>query len=299
MKQMVMLSGKGGTGKTTVAASLAHLAARDSEPVIVDADVDAPNLALVLRPQIREDSVFYGGKVAVVDGERCTRCGRCVEVCRYSAVVDRDGLYRVESISCEGCASCFYQCPAEAIEMHERLSGRWYRSDTRFGPFLHAQLNPGGENSGQLVSTVRQQALALAHDRAADWIIVDGPPGIGCPVIASVTGVDLVLLVCEPTISGLHDLRRILQVTRHFGVPAAVSVNKSDINLQVSEQVAAFCREQDIPLLAQLPYDDVVVEAMRQGMAVTEMGDNPVARQIGRLWEDVRKVIEENQTLSL
>jgi len=284
MRQLVVLSGKGGTGKTTVAAALAHLAAQEGPIVIADADVDAPNLGLLLQPEIVEQVPFFGGKKASINAELCTACGRCEEVCRYAAVAQRDGTFCIDSTACEGCASCFYQCPAQAIEMRECQSGEWFRSKTRFGPFLHARLIPGEENSGKLVSVLRQQALLEAHESEADWIIVDGAPGIGCPVIAAVTGVDLALLVSEPTVSGLHDLERALQVAEHFRVPATVCLNKSDLSPKLAEEILAFCARRHVPVLAQLLYDEVVPKAMRRGCAVTELGENAVAEEIKLLW---------------
>ncbi|MBC7234535.1 MAG: ATP-binding protein [Chloroflexi bacterium] len=284
MKQLVVLSGKGGTGKTTVVAALAHQMARDNRLVLVDADVDAPNLGLILRPRILSRVPFYGSKQAVIDVARCTACGRCAEVCRYEAVARCDSVYRVEPLACEGCATCFYQCPIEAIQMKERLSGYWFRSETRFGPFMHAHLLPGEENSGKLVSLVRQQALLAAEQARADWILIDGSPGIGCPVIAAVVGVDLALMVAEPTLSGVHDLQRALQVVEHFGVRAAVCINKSDINPQLAAEIHRFCAWQGIPVLAEIPYDEIVLEAMRRELAVTELPHNPVSAPIQALW---------------
>jgi MinD superfamily P-loop ATPase len=288
MRQLVVLSGKGGTGKTTVAAALAHLAAQEGPIVIVDADVDAPNLELLLQPEIIEDVPFFGGKKAHISAERCTACGRCEEVCRYAAVAQRDGTFYVDLTACEGCASCFYQCPAQAIEMRERQSGDWFRSKTRFGPFLHARLIPGEENSGKLVSVLRQQALLEAHESETDWIIIDGAPGIGCPVIAAVTGADLALLVSEPTVSGVHDLKRAIEICEHFRVPASVCINKVDINPSKAQEIAAYCAQHGIPVSTRIPYDEVVVKAMRRGCAVTEWGESVVAEEIKLLWLALR-----------
>ena len=288
MRQLVVLSGKGGTGKTTVTAALAHLMAKEQRLVLVDADVDAPNLGLVLRPRTGQERPFCGGKRASIASSRCTGCGRCADVCRFDAIAADDGVYAIDRTGCEGCATCFYQCPEAAIEMADVVSGVWFQSETRFGPLVHALLHPGAENSGKLVSTIRQQAILVATQQRADWILVDGSPGIGCPVIAAVTGADLALLVAEPTVSGVHDLERALGVTAHFRVPAAVCVNKSDINRRLAEEIARYCDERAIPMLAQIPYDEVVLEAMRGAMAVTEMPDNAVSREIGALWSALK-----------
>ena len=290
VKQITVLSGKGGTGKTLVTAALAVLMTREGRPVVVDADVDAANLELILGGEIRRQAAFTGGRRAVIDAARCTACGRCAEVCRYEAVAAVDGVYAVDAVACEGCATCFYQCPADAIRMDDRLSGHWYRSDTRVGPLLHARLSPGEENSGKLVSEIRQQAVMLAVEENADWVLVDGSPGIGCPVIAAVTGADQALLVVEPTLSGRHDLERVLAVVGHFRVPAAVCINKADIAPEIARVIEVYCEEQGIPVWAQLPYDLVALQAMRSGHAVTELPDNALARGIQVLWEKLRAV---------
>jgi MinD superfamily P-loop ATPase len=290
MRQIVVLSGKGGTGKTTVAAALAHQFAQDGSAVIVDADVDAPNLGLLLQPQVREQVAFSGARKAAIDGQRCTGCGRCEEVCRFGALCHRDGSFWVDAVACEGCASCHYQCPVKAIDMREVHSGEWYRSETRFGAFLHGHLRPGEENSGKLVSVVRSQALVVAREHGADWVLIDGPPGIGCPVIAAVTGADLAVLVTEPTVSGLHDLDRVVGLCEHFGIRCVACLNKCDISPGLGEQVRRFCARREIPLVAEVPYDELVVAAMRMGRAVTELDGHPVATELRRLWREVRAV---------
>ncbi len=289
MKQLVILSGKGGTGKTTVAAALAHLASKETPVVLADADVDAANLELVLSPQVQETHDFVGGQVAVIASDLCTACGVCAEVCRFEAIIPGDETYRVDDIACEGCASCFYQCPVEAIRMEEQVAGRWFRSDTRFGPLFHAHLFAAQENSGKLVTLVKQQGRLRALDEGRELLIVDGPPGIGCPVISASAGADLALLVVEPTVSGIHDLERILATTNHFGVPALVCINKADINPSRADEISAFCAAQGIALLGRVPYDTVVTEAMVQGLPVTEYDNGPVSRELGRVWERVRE----------
>jgi len=288
MKQIVVLSGKGGTGKTTVTAALAHLLSHEHRLVLVDADVDAPNLELIARAKVSDGAPFVGGERAEIDAARCTACGRCAEVCRYEAVLEADGRYWVDALSCEGCAACYHQCPHGAIRMVERLSGHWFRSETRFGALIHARLMPGEENSGKLVSRIRAEALREAEEQGAEYILVDGSPGIGCPVIAAVTGADLALLVAEPTLSGVHDLQRALAVAAHFRVKTALCINKCDINPAMAEQIVAHGREGGIPVLAQIPYDDVVLQAMRQGLAVTELPTNEVSTRCKALWRGIK-----------
>ena len=310
MKQLVILSGKGGTGKTTVAAALAHLASGEMPIVLADADVDAANLELVLSPQVQETQDFIGGQVAIIDPELCTACGICAEVCRFEAIISpspspsgfgRGGggrrgegvrAYTIDPIACEGCACCFYQCPVEAIRMEEQVAGRWFRSDTRFGPLFHAHLFAGQENSGKLVTLVKQQARLWALDEGRELLIVDGPPGIGCPVIAASAGADLALLVVEPTVSGIHDLERILATTNHFGVPALVCINKADINPSRAEEISAFCAAQEIALVGRVPYDTVVTEAMVQGLPVTAFSNGPVSQALQRVWARTREALK-------
>jgi len=290
MKQLVILSGKGGTGKTTVAAALAHLASQELSIALVDADVDAANLELVLDPTKQEVQDFTGGKSAVIDPETCTTCGTCYKVCRFEAIIPGSGTeaYRVDSLACEGCAACFYQCPEEAIRMEEQRDGQWFRSDTRFGPLFHAHLFAGQENSGKLVTLVKQQARLMAQDTGAALLLVDGPPGIGCPVISACAGMDLALHVVEPTISGVHDLERIMATTDHFGVPSLVVINKADLNPARADEITAFCAGRGVNVVGCIPYDTVVTEAMVRGLPVTDYTDGLVTEALGEVWERVR-----------
>jgi len=289
MKQLVILSGKGGTGKTSVAAALAHLAASELSITLADADVDAANLELVLDPEKLEEQDFMGGQLAIIEPDECTACGICAEVCRFDAVIPGEDAYQIDASACEGCASCFYQCPTEAIRMEEQKAGLWFRSETRFGPLFHAHLFAGQENSGKLVTMVKQQGRLLTMDEDRDLLIVDGPPGIGCPVIASIAGADMTLLVVEPTVAGVHDLERVLGTTRHFGVPALVCLNKADVNPSQSQRVEDFCREEGIPLVGRIPFDTVVTEAMVQGQPVTAYTDGPVTEALRRVWANVKE----------
>ena len=290
MKQLVILSGKGGTGKTTVAAALSHLAAQETPVVLVDADVDAANLGLVLNPTRVETHEFMGGQLAIIDPGICTTCGRCAEVCRFDAIVPGE-VYRVDALACEGCASCFYQCPVNAIRMEEQHAGQWYRSDTRFGPLFHARLFAGQENSGKLVTLVKQAGRLLAMDTNAQLLIVDGPPGIGCPVISASAGADIALLVVEPTVSGAHDLERVLATVDHFRVPAMVAINKADLNLARCKEITAFCAGRGVEAVGQIPYDTVVTEAMVAGQPVTVFVDSAVSQSLRGVWRKVKEAL--------
>ena len=294
MKQLVILSGKGGTGKTSVAAALAHLASQELPIVLADADVDAANLELVLDPIRLEEQVFMGGQIAVIDPDRCQLCGVCHDVCRFDAILPGDDEYRVDPLACEGCASCMYQCPEGAIHMEEQQAGLWFRSDTRFGPLFHAHLFAAQENSGKLVTMVKQQGRLLAMDEGRELLIVDGPPGIGCPVISASAGADLALLVVEPTVSGIHDLERALGTVTHFRVPALVCINKADLNSVQTSAIEAFCTAQGIEVVGKLPFDTIVTEAMVQGQPVTAyQPDGVMASALRDAWTRVQAWLEE------
>jgi len=282
MKELVVLSGKGGTGKTSIVGSLAALV---RSKVLADCDVDAADLHLILKPVVQENHEFWSGEVAVIDEEKCTQCGLCQDVCRFDAISD----FKVDSISCEGCGFCSHICPVEAITMKESLSGHWFISDTKYGPLIHARLGIAQENSGKLVAVVRQQAKQIAEKHGLDYIISDGPPGIGCPVISSLSGASLALLVTEPTLSGIHDLERVLGVCHHFGVQALVCINKYDINEDNTHQIESYCFNQGVEVAARIPFDNVVTEAMIHGVPIVEYSRNGVSRQIEALWEIVSK----------
>ena len=293
MKQLVILSGKGGTGKTSVAAALAHLASQDMPVVLADADVDAANLELVLDPAKQEEHAFMGGQVAIIDPDKCSLCGRCYEVCRFDAIIPGELYYRVDPLACEGCASCVYQCPDGAIHSEEQQAGLWFRSDTRFGPLFHAHLFAAQENSGKLVTLVKQQGRLLALDEGRDLLIVDGPPGIGCPVISASAGAHMALLVVEPTVSGIHDLQRALGTVDHFGVPALVCINKADLNPERVASIEAFCAEEQIDVIGRVPFDTVVTEAMVQAQPVTAYRpDVGVSAALRSMWSRLREKLE-------
>ncbi len=280
MKQLTVISGKGGTGKTTVTAAFAHLA---DNAVIADCDVDAADLHLILTPDIIRQEPFYGGQLPSIDYERCTQCGLCEQLCRFGAIQS----VKVVPVSCEGCGVCAYVCPEQAISMKERLSGNWFLSETREGPMVHARLGIAAENSGKLVSMVRQEAKDLAEKEKKDLILIDGPPGIGCPVIAAIGGVDLVLVVTEPTLSGLHDLKRILEVANHFNIPAMVCVNKCDINPENTRVIESYCEERGIAIAGSIPYTPEVTKAMLNRLSVVEYPCAKVTDEVRRIWRKV------------
>jgi len=281
MKQLTVISGKGGTGKTTLAAAFASLA---DNAVLADCDVDAADLHLILRPKIERKGDFYGLKVARKDEVKCIDCEKCREYCRFEAV---DSTLKIIPEKCEGCGVCSYVCPEDAITLGERLSGYAYRSGTRFGPMSHAILNTAEEASGKLVTVVRNSARELAEEHGRDMIIIDGPPGIGCPVIAAITGVDMVLIVTEPTVSGIHDMGRILDVTAHFNVPALVCINKYDINEKNTESIEDYCRNASVELVGKLPYDNVTTDAMIAGKTLIEFSDGLFVEDVKKVWQGV------------
>ena len=280
MRELVVLSGKGGTGKTSIVGSFAALAERK---VLADCDVDAADLHLLLSPSVRQQNEFWSGQVAQIEEGRCTQCGLCQDLCRFNAIKD----FRVDPVSCEGCGFCAHTCPVEAITMRENMSGHWFISDTRYGPLVHARLGIAQENSGKLVAVVRQQAKQITEEQDLDYIISDGPPGIGCPVISSLSGVSLALLVTEPTLSGMHDLERVLGVCRHFGVPALVCINKYDLNEDNTRQIETYCSIQGIQVASKIPFDNVVTEALVHGVPVVEYADGRVSQEIRTLWQRI------------
>lgn len=280
--ELVICSGKGGTGKTSVTASLAVLADR---PAVADCDVDAADLFLLLEPDVKRDEPFVAGRLASIDSARCLDCGMCREVCNFGAVAeDGAGALRIDPLSCEGCGVCVRFCPGGAIDFPERECGRWFVSETRCGPMVHAKLAAGGENSGKLVSLVREQARRKAEETDRELVLVDGPPGIGCPVISALTGADMLLAVAEPTVSGRHDMERLLELARHFEVPAAVCINKWDLDAGMTEGIAGWCAERDIPVLGRIPYDKSVTAAQLAGVSVVENGPSPAADAVNELW---------------
>ncbi|PHR27466.1 MAG: (4Fe-4S)-binding protein [Desulfotalea sp.] len=264
MRELVIVSGKGGTGKTSVTASFAALAGNS---VLCDADVDAADLHLLMAPVVKETHAFMGGSIAFIRGDDCVECGRCLELCKFKAISDE---FVIDAFSCEGCGVCVDLCPEGAIDFTVQQCGEWYKSETRFGPMVHARLGIAEENSGKLVSLVRQETKKLAEARDCDLILTDGPPGIGCPVIASIGGATALVIVVEPTVSGLHDMQRVAQLAVHFKVPGLVCVNKFDLNLDMTEKIEGFATEHNMELVGRIPFDPIFTEAMIQGKSVLE-----------------------------
>jgi len=286
MKEIVIISGKGGTGKTTITAAFAALA---NNKVMADCDVDAADLHLILNPLVQHEEDFYSGKTAYIRKNDCTECGKCVEVCQFDAISPD---FVVDPVACEGCGVCVWFCPVAAIDFNENLSGRWFISDTRFGPMVHARLGIAEENSGKLVTLVRRQAKLLAEKENLDYIIVDGAPGVGCPVISSITGANAVLVVTEPTLSGLHDLERVVSLASgHFQIPTFVCVNKYDLNVEITNQIEKFCVDQNLGFVGKIPYDTIVTDAMVQAKSIIEFSDGEISKQVIEMWEKMNRSI--------
>jgi MinD superfamily P-loop ATPase len=285
MKQIVIISGKGGTGKTVVTGAFAALAGGRGK-VMADCDVDAADLHLLLKPDIKERHEFKSGKTAVIDKKLCVKCGRCFSACRFSAISDD---FSVDPVSCEGCAFCVHICPAGAITMEENISGEWFISETRFGPMVHARLGIAEENSGKLVSLVRKKAKETAESKRCDWVIVDGAPGIGCPVIASIAGVDLALVVTEPTLSGLHDADRVIRVTRHFGIKAELVINKYDLNIEMANQIEEYCGDNNIRIPGKISFDRSIVDAVVNGKTIMESAGERSKSEIVAIWNKLKE----------
>jgi MinD superfamily P-loop ATPase len=280
MKQLTILSGKGGTGKTSITASYAVLA---KNAVVADCDVDAPDLHILLHPRIIKAEEFIGSKMAVIDKAKCVKCGLCQKNCNFGAI---NSDFEVDAIACEGCDLCRITCPVGAVSLIPRVSGKAYVSRTKCGFMSHALLNPGESNSGKLVTLVRQNAKILAEKNKLGLIIIDGSPGIGCPVIASITGVDAALVVTEPTLSGIHDLKRVLKLLNHFNIAAFVCVNMYDINTANTNKILRFCRENQIEVVGKIPFSSEVTQAMVNGKTIVEYSPrNPAAEEIVNMWK--------------
>ena len=285
MKEVVILSGKGGTGKTSIIGSFAHLA---DNKILVDCDVDAADLHLLLSPRPKEEHDFVAGVKARVENDKCTACGLCAELCQFEAITMEETAV-ISPLGCEGCGVCAYFCPEQAIVLEENHCGSWSIADTDYGPLVHAQLFAGEENSGKLVSHIKSKARELAEATNTDLILIDGAPGVGCPVIASLSNVDMALVITEPTQSGKHDLERILDLTDHFKVPAMICINKWDLHPGMSAEIEAACEERDVAVLGKIPFDRSVIDCQIQGVPVTRSDTSLAAYSIREVWGELRE----------
>ena len=298
MRELVVISGKGGTGKTSIVASFAALA---HNPVLADCDVDAADLHLLLDPDIKQTHDFSGGKLASIVVQECIGCGKCQDVCNFDAVLFNgpgndvvEKTYTIDPVSCEGCGVCVHFCPVDAIKFEDAVNGQWFVSETRFGAMVHARLGIAQENSGKLVSLIRKEAKQIAAKGNNDLIIVDGSPGIGCPVIASIAGADLVLVVTEPTLSGRHDLDRVTELTEHFNIPTVICINKYDINLKVAEEIKNMALDRNLKVVGEIAYDPAVTKAQIAAKSIVEYSNGSLKDQIISLWESVLSALQGN-----
>ncbi|MBN1664290.1 MAG: ATP-binding protein [Deltaproteobacteria bacterium] len=298
-QEIAVISGKGGSGKTTLIASLAMLA---ENAVLADNDVDAADLHLLLRPVIREVHDFVGGLKMVIDPNKCTACGQCADLCRFGAI-HPDGpindlnveTFRIDEFACEGCGVCEYICSFDAVTAGPNMVGKWYVSGTAYGPMVHARLGIAEENSGRLVTQVRSVAAQLAKDLGKALILSDGPPGTGCPVIASISGADRVLIVTEPTVSGVHDMERVMELAGHFGIPSLIVINKADLNAQQTERIKAIAQDAGSEVIGEIPFDRNVNDALMAGKTVFEYGKGPALGAIIRLWEKLLTTLNQGE----
>jgi MinD superfamily P-loop ATPase len=292
MHEIVIISGKGGAGKTSITGAFAQLA---ENGILCDLDVDAPDLHLLLDPEHRTEEEFWSGNEAVIDQDVCACCGQCVELCRFDAISETDGRFSINPLQCEGCKVCVTLCPAEAIEFPQKHCGDWYVSSTRFGAMVHAQLYPGEENSGRLVTLLKQKARQMAEEQGLDLVLCDGAPGIGCPVISSMAGTDLAVVVTEPTPSGLHDLKRVAELCEGFRTRVAVLVNKWDINPAMTEEIEEYCRSRGYVLVGRFPHDRAVVDAMLERKVITEYDSGSLAKTLEEAWSDILNLLKTIQ----
>lgn len=288
MKEIVIISGKGGTGKTSITASFAMLGSKDI--VVVDCDVDAADMHLLMQPNWEKSEDFYSGVIAKIDQEKCIKCGKCTDVCRFNAIPIIDKKYVVNTLNCEGCGYCFHICPTDAIAMNEQNVGKWYISNTKAdNVMVHARLGIGAENSGKLVAKVKNEAKHIAEETSKQFIVIDGSPGIGCPVVSSLSGADFVVLVTEPTVSGLHDLKRVYQLVKKFNIPAGCIINKADLNPSVARQIKEFLREENIIHISDLPYDETFTKAMTNGQTIVEYDNANLKNIVVNSWKKIKK----------
>ena len=292
MKEIVIISGKGGTGKTSITASFAVLGGEDI--VIADCDVDAADMHILLQPENAKSEDFYSGELAVINQEECTQCGKCFDVCRFDAIDVTDGIHIVDELSCEGCGYCARVCPVEAITNIPLNVGKWHIANTRFNqPFVHAKLGIGADNSGKLVAQVKNIAKEIAEEYDKSYVIVDGSPGVGCPVVSSLSGAHFVVLVTEPTVSGLHDLKRVYELVSKFHIKAGCIINKSDLNSNKTKEIKEFLQTEDIIHLANLPYDERFTEAMTDCKTIVEVDENEITKILTQTWVKIKQIVDK------
>ncbi|HCX72665.1 MAG TPA: (4Fe-4S)-binding protein [Candidatus Cloacimonas sp.] len=293
MKEIVIISGKGGTGKTSITASLAKVA--NTEAVAADCDVDAADMHLLLQPDFAYSEDFYSGVIAQIDQEKCIKCGKCKDVCRFKAISIINKQYVVAPLDCEGCGYCAQICPRDAISTPHQNVGNWYISSTRLDmPLVHARLGIGAENSGKLVAKVKNEAKALAKEKNIPFLLVDGSPGIGCPVISSLSGADFVVFVTEPTVSGLHDLQRVYELIAQFKLPAGCIINKADLNIEKTKLIKQFMQQYQIYELDDINYDEKFSEAVTNGYTAAEI-DKEYEEKFKNIWKKIKKIVLEKK----
>ncbi len=291
MKEIVVISGKGGTGKTSVTASFAVLGGQNV--IVADCDVDAADMHLLMKPDFEVSEEFFSGELAVIQQEDCIQCGECKNVCRFEAIDVINGKYIVNPLSCEGCGYCARVCPTDTIINVDLNVGHWYISNIRTGSkMVHAKLAIGADNSGKLVAQVKNKAKELAVQSGKEYIIVDGSPGVGCPVVSSLSGAAYVVLVTEPTVSGLHDLKRVYELVKKFNLKAGCIINKFDLNIDVTKEINLFLKEENIDKLVQLPYDKVFTEAMTEGLTVVEYKENNIKTELKNSWNKITQIVK-------
>ncbi len=287
MKQIVVISGKGGTGKTIITSCLSCVI---PNKIIVDADVDAADMFILLSPQILQQEEFVGAQSAVIDEEKCTGCGLCEKYCRFDAIYKRGDKCFINPMKCEGCNLCSLVCPKKAITIVDEIIGKWFVSNTKHGKMIHARLNPGAENSGNLVAKVKKKAHTIAEEENIPYILVDGPPGIGCPVISALSGAQMAIVVTEPTISGVHDLKRVCQLSDSFDIKTSVIINKCDINKETSEKIKSWCKQNKIEVLAEIPFTECIDEALMNRKIAYHFC--PAMKEItNRMWKKINATL--------
>ena len=293
MKEIVIISGKGGTGKTSISASFAYLSGKDV--VVADCDVDAADLHLLLQPDFAKSEEFYSGEIAVIDQDECIKCGKCADVCRFDAIPVINDQYIVQPLDCEGCGYCARVCPTDAITNESQNVGKWYISTTKVGSMMvHARLGIGADNSGKLVAKVKNEAKQIAAENNKGFVIVDGSPGVGCPVVSSLSGANFVVLVTEPTVSGLHDLRRVYELVKKFHIKAGCIINKSDLNRQVSGEIEEFLKTENIVHIASLPYDETFTRAMTIGQTIVEYQEGELKEMLTESWNRIKQIVTKS-----